>query len=61
MTETRCDATRPGVRIGNQVEQTATCYRISGHDGWHTAVVLDSDDNAIIDRWVDHPGDGGAL
>lgn len=38
------------VQIGNQIEQTARCYRKGEHDQ-HADVVLDSDDNAITHRW----------
>lgn len=46
-----CGATYE-VRIGNQSDQVARCTLRPGHDGQHSAVVLDSDDNAIPYRWA---------
>jgi hypothetical protein len=48
----RCPATKP-IQIGNQVPQTAHCvsppHPVSEQ---HKAMVLDSDDNWIWERWT---------
>lgn len=53
MTGDRCGVERPGgpLAIGNQTPQEPRCQLAAGHDGEHLATVLDSDDNAITERW----------
>ncbi|ROR97823.1 hypothetical protein EDD28_2432 [Salana multivorans] len=47
----RCGQRRAPIRVGAQVEQAPTCHLPAGHDGPHAAVILDSDDNPITERW----------
>ena len=48
---TTCGAPRGVVYIGNQQSQWVSCEARAGHDGPHWAVVIDSDDNTITERW----------
>ena len=48
-----CGAERQPLWIGNQAEQRPRCEARHGHDGPHSAGVLDSDDNPITVRWRD--------
>lgn len=50
----RCGTPYGGtLQIGNQIAQQPTCSGPAGHEGPHYDVVLDSDDNAVIERWGD--------
>ena len=48
--EPRCTEERE-FRIGNQVPQTARCLRDTTPHAVHQALILDSDDNWINERW----------
>lgn len=54
-----CPATKP-IQIGNQIPQVAHCVReVHPASEQHKAMVLDSDDNWIWERWTGDYRTGG--